>query len=66
LFEKRIITKDQIQGKRGVRVYPPWDKVSNKQAEKTQDWQIKYFVIMPKDGSTDLALMKSILGTNTR
>ncbi len=31
-------------GRRGFRVYPIWDKPDNKQAEKTQKWQISYFL----------------------
>ena len=43
LIEKGIITTDPKDGKRGFRVYPIWDKVQNKQAAKTQKWQIAYF-----------------------
>lgn len=43
LLEKGIISNSKISGKRGIRVYPPWDIPTNKQAEKTQHWQIKYF-----------------------
>lgn len=31
-------------GKRGFRVYPPWDTTNNNQAQKTQKWQLNYFV----------------------
>lgn len=30
-------------GKRGFRIYPPWDKPTSKQAVKTQKWQNNYF-----------------------
>lgn len=43
LLEKRIISNNNTSGKRGIRVYPPWDIPTSKQAEKTQNWQIKYF-----------------------
>jgi len=36
LADKSIISKNGKLGKRGIRVYPPWDMVTNKQAEKTQ------------------------------
>lgn len=39
-----IITKNGKEGKRGIRVYPPWDNPTNIQAKKTQQWQIKYFI----------------------
>lgn len=31
-------------GKRGIRVYPLWDQAKNKQAQKTQNWQLNYFL----------------------
>ncbi|WP_448633787.1 MepB family protein [Pedobacter panaciterrae] len=44
LIGQGIITSKNKNGKRGIRVYPPRDKPTNKQAQKTQSWQIKYFV----------------------
>ena len=44
LCEKGIFSINGHGGKRGVRVYPPWDRVTSKQAQKTQEWQIKYFL----------------------
>jgi hypothetical protein len=35
---KKIFTKNNIEGKRGIRVYPPWDIAINKQAIQTQAW----------------------------
>jgi hypothetical protein len=49
LAEKGIISQDKKNGKRGIRVYPPWDTVTNKQAAKTQNWQVKYFVAIERD-----------------
>ncbi|PCH75385.1 MAG: MepB family protein [Flavobacteriaceae bacterium] len=43
LIEKGIISSEQKAGKRGFRVYPPWDIALNKQAIKTQQWQLKFF-----------------------
>lgn len=43
LINKGIITSKAKDGKRGFRVYPIWDKTQNKQAEKTQKWQLDYF-----------------------
>ena len=48
LLEKGIISNNNYSGKRGIRVYPPWDIATNKQAEKTQNWQIKYFYSINK------------------
>jgi hypothetical protein len=35
LREHEIISNNGNGGKRGIRVYPPWDKLLNKQAQKT-------------------------------
>lgn len=43
LINKGFITSEKMKGKRGFRVYPVWDKTQNKQAEKTQKWQMNYF-----------------------
>ncbi|HEY0054240.1 MAG TPA: MepB family protein [Pedobacter sp.] len=60
LISKGVITGNGKEGKRGMRVYPPWDIPSNKQAEKTQIWQKKYFLTIKKDGSIDLDLAKNL------
>ena len=49
LTEMGIISHKDKEGKRGIRVYPPWDNVTSKQATKTQSWQTKYFVTVEKD-----------------
>ena len=64
LADKGIITQNGKSGKRGIRVYPPWDKTESKQAEKTQNWQLHYFLTIKTDGSTDLSLAKKLLATN--
>ncbi|WP_445721936.1 MepB family protein [Flavobacterium sp.] len=43
LIEKGIISTDTKEGKRAFRVYPNWDIANNKQAEKSQKWQLHYF-----------------------
>lgn len=60
LAAKGIITKNGKAGKRGIRVYPPWDLASNKQAKQTQAWQLKYFLSITKNG-TDFELAKKLL-----
>ena len=61
LADNGIITQNGKEGKRGIRVYPPWDIVTNKQAMKTQNWQTKYFLTIKNDNSTDLDLTKKLL-----
>lgn len=57
LIEKGIISHKGNIGKRGMRVYPPWDMVTNKQAENTQSWQVKYFVEIKDNNLTNLDWM---------
>ena len=61
LADKGIITKNDKEGKRGIRVYPPWEITTNKQAIKTQSWQTKYFLPIKYDNSTVLDLAKKLL-----
>ena len=61
LADNGIITKNGKEGKRGIRVYPPWDITTNKQAIKTQSWQIKYFFTIKNDNSADLQLLKKLI-----
>ncbi len=60
LIDKGIITANGKEGKRGIRVYPPWDVATSKQAEKTQDWQTRYFLTIKDDGTTDIELAKKL------
>lgn len=61
LADKGIITANGKDGKRGIRVYPPWDVVNNRQAIKTQNWQTKYFVSISDDVSAYLNLLELVL-----
>jgi hypothetical protein len=62
LVEKGIITNNGKQGKRGIRVYPPWDVATSKQAEQTQRWQTKYFVLIEPEIIPVLELKKNLKG----
>lgn len=66
LLEKGIITGKGKEGKRGIRVYPPWDKPTSKQAEKTQDWQTMYFFPIHQNKSADVAAVKKLLSGSTQ
>lgn len=61
LLSKGIISQKGEGGKRGIRVYPPWDMVSTKQAENTQSWQEKYFVWIKDNEQNYLNLIKTLL-----
>ncbi|MBP6182693.1 MepB family protein [Flavobacterium sp.] len=58
LNQQGILTTDLKEGKRAIRVYPPWDITTNKQAQKTQKWQLNYFFEIPLDKPIDLDRVK--------
>lgn len=60
LYENKILSDRIRDGKRGIRVYPTWDLATNKQAQKTQLWQTKYFLDIKKDKEFDLASAKNL------
>lgn len=62
LYEKGVISDETKEGKRAIRVYPPWDDTNSKQAQKTQQWQLKYFLEIPEDGAVDLPRAKVYFG----
>ncbi len=49
-------------GKRALRVYPPWDTTTSRQAQRTQTWQLQYFVDMCEGRAVDLERVKALLG----
>jgi hypothetical protein len=53
LVVKEIVS-DKKEGKRAIRVYPPWDITTSKQAQKTQKWQLDYFLKTPQNQTIDL------------
>jgi hypothetical protein len=59
LIEKGILSTATKFGKRGIRVYPPWDNTTSKQAIQTQAWQTKYFLAL-ENNVTDLVLAKRL------
>jgi len=60
LVSHGIISQNEKGGKRGIRVYAPWDKPENKQAIKTQAWQVNYFVEIKENLPVDVELVKHI------
>jgi hypothetical protein len=59
LMTKEIVS-DKKEGKRAIRVYPPWDVTTSKQAQKTQKWQLDYFLEINQDQIMDLKRAKSL------
>jgi len=64
LADKGIVSRNGKGGKRGIRVYPPWDQVTSKQAGKTQSWQTNYFVLIQGENQTNLDLARKIIHSN--
>jgi len=61
LVEKNILTTNQKEGKRGFRIYPIWTKTENKQAERTQNWQINYFVDLTDNDQKNIEKFKALI-----
>ncbi|RYZ20863.1 MAG: hypothetical protein EOO16_15175 [Chitinophagaceae bacterium] len=61
LLDRGVITGPRKEGKRGIRVYPPWDIVTSKQAKDTQRWQAKYFVSIEPDNEVNVDLANQLL-----
>lgn len=53
LIKHGIFSVQNKGGKRAIRVYPPWDKTESRQAQKTQSWQLDYFLDMSSDENID-------------
>ena len=62
LCEKGIISTTTKEGKRAIRVYPPWDEAINKQAQKTQQWQLDYFLEIPVDKPLNIERTNMLYG----
>ena len=61
LIDKGILSSVQKEGKRGIRVYPPWETATNNQAMTTQKWQSKYFITLRGNSPLDLNLARNLL-----
>lgn len=62
MVKEGIFSQNGIGGKRGIRVYPPWDIATNMQAEKTQLWQVEFFVTIDGDKASNLDLVTRMFG----
>ncbi|MGK2864703.1 MAG: MepB family protein [Chitinophagaceae bacterium] len=58
--DQGIFAQNGKGGKRGIRVYPPWDKTHSKQAERTQSWQAKYFLNIQSNSPMDIDRVRSL------
>lgn len=60
LHEKNIVSSAGKGGKRALRLYPPWEKTLNIQAQKTQKWQLAYFLEVPSDKPIKMSRIQSL------
>jgi hypothetical protein len=62
LIRQGIMRQNAKNGKRGIRIYPPWERTTSPQAQKTQTWQTQYFLMLNEDKATDIFLAKKLFG----
>lgn len=55
LSDKEVITHENKSGKRGMRVYAPWDTATSKQALQTQKWQRDFFYVLQPENKSEMA-----------
>ncbi len=60
LINRGILSTKTKEGKRGFRVYAPWDVPSNKQAVATQKWQIPHFYNF--NNTSNVLIIKRLFG----
>lgn len=60
LAARDVVAKGGLGGKRAMRVYPPWDIPTSRQAQTTQAWQADYFLDLSTSQSVDLARMTAL------
>ena len=61
LQQHQVLSTSDTLGKRGIRVYPSWDLTINKQSQKTQLWQLKYFLELSENKKIDLIKAKDLI-----
>lgn len=60
LAAKGVMSIDGEGGKRAIRVYPPWSRPVAKQAVRTQQWQLKYFLALDQSGHADPVQVRQV------
>ncbi|AZP11637.1 MepB family protein [Undibacterium parvum] len=58
LLQQDIVAQNGQGGKRAIRVYPPWDKTFSRQAQRTQAWQLNYFLNL--SGNTPIDMQRAL------
>lgn len=60
LFQKNIFSYDKKNGKRALRVYPPWSLPTSAQALKTQKWQLPFFIDLNQNETAVIEKVKKL------
>jgi hypothetical protein len=60
LCEHDIVSSNAAGGKRAFRVYPPWVTPTSRQAQRTQAWQLDYFLHIHEDDLIDPARCRTL------
>jgi hypothetical protein len=60
LLSKGILSGDGKKGKLAIRIYPPREIVTSKQAKKTQQWQSAFFLQISADNTISIAGTKKL------
>ncbi|NQY42875.1 MAG: MepB family protein [Legionellales bacterium] len=60
LVDNKIISTDDFEGKRAIRVYPPWVQTKSAQAVKTQRWQLNNFYLFGQNPEDSACLKDTI------
>jgi hypothetical protein len=53
LVEQGVFARTATDGKRALRIYPPWDVTDSRQAQRSQAWQCRYFVDLSNPAAVD-------------
>ncbi len=61
LLKHGVMSRDGQGGKRAIRVYPPWSRPVAKDAIKTQQWQLRYFVDLAPQDAGAVARLRQLL-----
>lgn len=64
LRDQDVLSMNTEGGKRAIRVYPPWDTALNRQAQKTQKWQMEHFLELSNDKQIDTAHAQMLYSIN--
>ncbi|WP_371356102.1 MepB family protein [Pseudomonas chlororaphis] len=66
VFDQKILVSKGIMaingkgGKRAIRVYPPWAKPVAKEAVRTQQWQLRYFLPFEQSGNANSVKVRQL------